>query len=263
MGDIRYKKHRPLTGKLKSITIKKENNKWFIICLCQLPDIEKKTFDPKRAIGIDVGIKTFAALSDGTSVPSQNYKSKEKLLKRRQRQLDKKQKGSKNRTKARKKVNKQYCKIKNQRLDFTHKTSTAITNQYCFPMTEDLHIKGMVKNRKLAKAISDQGWALFINQLHYKSLQNGGHLTKIGRFQPSSKTCSQCGCIKTILLLPERLYNCSDCGIVLDRDTNAAINIKRWGIDLNTAGTAGIYDCGKSSNGADVMTSASYDLLKQ
>ncbi len=88
-------------------------------------------------------------------------------------------------------------------------------------------------------------------------------LTKVNRWLPSSKTCSQCGCIKDQLLLSERLYNCSDCGNVLDRDLNASINIKKWGIDLNTAGTAGICDCGKSSNGSDVMTSDSYDLLKQ
>lgn len=264
IGNIKYIKHRPLEGKLKSITIKKENNKWFVVCLCQLPDPELKQFNTDQAIGLDVGIKSFVALSDGTSVPPQDYKRKEHLLKRKQRQLAKKQKGSNNRTKARKKVNKQYCKIKNQRLDFIHKTSTAITKQYLFPMTEDLNIKGMVKNRKLAKAISDQGWSLFINQLHYKSLRNGGHLTKIDRWLPSSKTCSQCGCIKDQLLLSERLYNCSDCGVVLDRDTNAAINIKRWGIDLNTAGTAGIYASGKSSNGGDNSCSTpSYDLLKQ
>lgn len=264
MGDVRYIKHRPLEGKLKSITIKKENNKWFVICLCQLPDVEQKPFNQDKSIGLDLGIKAFVTLSDGTQVPPQDYKKKEQRLKRYQKQLSRKQKGSNNRTKARKKVNKQYCKIKNQRLNFTHQTSAAITKQYLFPMSEDLNIAGMVKNRKLAKAISYQGWRMFIDQLHYKSLRNGGYLTKIDRFLPSSKTCSQCGCIKQYLTLKQRTYNCTDCGAVIDRDINAAINIKRWGIDLNTAGTAGIYDCGKSSNGVIALSAmASYDLLKQ
>lgn len=264
MGDIRYKRNRPLEGKLKSITIKKENNNWFVICLCQIPDPEEKQFNNTLSIGIDVGVKAFATLSDNTKYIAHNYTKKEKTLKKRQRQLSKKQKGSKNRNKARIKLTKQHAKIKNQRLDFIHKTSTAITKQYCFPMAEDLNIAGMVKNRKLTKAISNQGWNIFINQLHYKSLKNGGKLTQIGRFLPSSKTCSQCGCVKDELSLSERLYNCSGCGIILDRDTNAAINVQKWGIiALNTAGTAGINDCGESSNGGMGAPVPSYGSLKQ
>jgi len=259
IGWVKWKKHRPLEGKLKSITIKQENGHWWCICLCDIgdtPQIKQSTED--QLIGIDLGLKDFAVTSDGEVFDTPKiYRKKQKKLKRKQQILSRRKKGSKNREKARKLLNKLYYKIKCQRQDFTHKASNAIAKHYSFIAVEDLNIKGMLKNKKLAKAISDQGWAMFVNQLDYKSKMNGGNIVKIGRFKPSTKTCSSCGNIQK-MPLNIRVYECSCCGMTLNRDINAAINIKRWGMDeINRAGTVRIYACGDTSHGDQLVSDVS------
>ena len=231
MGKIKWVKHRNLEGKLKNITIKKENGKLLCICLCELPEqTAKKQPTEDNTVGIDLGIKDFVVTSDGEVVPPLNaLRSSELIIKKKQRQLSKKQKGSANREKARKALNKAHYKIKCQRLDFTHKLSTQITNEYDFVACENLNVTGMKKNRKLAKSISDQGWSIFVAQLVYKSQRNGVDTIKIDRFAPSTKTCSYC-CCKKDMPLDKRVYVCDNCGLEIDRDLNAAINIKRWGL---------------------------------
>ena len=265
LGWINWTKHRPLEGKVKSVTIKREYDKYFAVVLCELPEhsICENAVD-SDVVGIDLGIKDFAITSDGEVFNSQKiYQKKQKKLRRQQRQLSKKKKGSKNREKARKKLNKTYQKIKNKRSDFTHKLSNQITNDYLFVAVEDLNIKGMVKNHKLAKAISDQGWAMFINQLIYKSKLNGGDTVKIDRFAPSSKSCSNCGNIQP-MPLNIRVFSCNGCGMIMDRDANAAINIKKWGIDkINRCGTHQIYACGDTNVGDQAYDWSRYVSEKQ
>lgn len=266
MGWINWKKHRPLEGLAKSVTIKFENNRYFAIVLCELPDsaICVKAVGTE-VVGIDLGLKEFAITSDGELIETPKfYRKQQKKLKRQQRQLSKKQKGSNNREKARKKLNKTHYKIKCQRNDFLHKISNQITNDYIFIAVEDLNVKGMTKNKKLSKSILDQGWAMFVSQLEYKSKNNGGCTVKIDRFAPSSKTCSSCGNIQP-MPLNIRTYNCSCCGLIIDRDVNAAINIKKWGIEkLNRAGTVRIHACGDTNDGGDLSTnSSSYVSVKQ
>jgi putative transposase len=180
-----------------------------------------------------------------------------------QQRLARKQKGSANREKARKKLNKTHRKIKNQRRDFIHKVSNQIAKGYIFVAVEDLNVKGMVKNKRLAKAISDQGWTIFVNQLEYKSASKGGCTVKIDRFAPSSKTCSSCGHVQP-MPLSVRTYECGSCGYTEDRDVNAAVNIKNWGIvEINRCGTHRIHACGDTNNGGSVRTDPSYVSLKQ
>lgn len=265
MGWINWVKHRPLEGKVKSVTIKKEADRYFAIVICELPDAPTcvNAVDTE-VVGIDLGVKDFGVTSDGETFETPAiYRKKQKKLKRQQRQLARKQKGSKNREKAKKKLNKTHYKIKCQRHNFTHQLSSQITNDYLFVAVEDLNIQGMIKNRKLSKSIADQGWAMFISQLEYKSKNNGGCTVKIDRFAPSSKTCSSCGNIQE-MPLHIRTYNCNSCGFVMDRDHNAAINIKKWGIELiNRAGTVRIYACGDTNDGDQAYDWSSYVSMKQ
>ena len=164
-------------------------------------------------------------------------------LKISQRRLSKKQKGSKNREKARLKVNKIHKKVKNQRNDYQHKISRELADKHNTICLETLNVKNMVKNKKLARAISSVSWSSFITKLDYKIAENQGCIVKIDPFYPSSKTCSNCGCVKETLSLSERTYHCEECGFTIDRDLNASINILNVGLKMieatdATAGTS-------------------------
>lgn len=247
IGDIRWIRHRELQGKLKSVTIKRENNRWWAVCLCELPgSVPVHDIAETEVVGIDLGIKDFAVMSDGVVIPSQNhYRKREKRLAWYQKQLPRKQKNSRNYVKARERLNKQHYKVKSQRLDFTHQQSGMIAKYYRVACVEDLNIAGMKRNKRLAKSISDQGWRIFLDQLAYKI----DHLVKIDRFAPSSKTCSSCGHVQD-MPLNVRSYNCGSCGMSIDRDLNAAFNIHRWGLEkIIGQGTVRIYACGDTADG--------------
>lgn len=264
LGWVKWVKHRPLSGELKSITIKLENNRWWVVVLCKLPDIELlEVIDENKVLGIDAGLNKFATFSSGEQIESPRFLRKsEKKIKRRQRQLARKKKKSKNREKARKKLNRAHYKVKCQRHDFTHQLSSQIAKDYDCVAVENLNIAGMKKSR-LGKSISDMGWRMFVDQLDYKLASKGGLLVKIDRFAPSTKTCSSCGSIKE-MPLHTRTYDCNSCDMTLDRDLNAACNIKRWGIDkVNRAGTAQIHACGDTNDGGKAIDFSSYVSLKQ
>ena len=265
MGWVKWNRHRPLTGKLKSITIKQENGVWFCVCLCDTGDVDQITqIDQLDIVGIDMGLKEFAVTSDGEVIETPRlYRKKAKKLAKLQRQHSKKQKSSNNRNKATKKLRNLHYKIACQRRDFTHKASSSITKNYKLIGVEDLNIAGMMRNRSLAKSIQDQGWAQFVSQLIYKSQSNGGATVKINRWLPSSKTCSSCGQTQP-MPLSMRTYECNSCGMVIDRDHNAAINIRRWAIEeTNRCGTHRIYACGDTSSGDEAYDSSSHMSLKQ
>lgn len=263
IGWVKWVKHRPLEGKLKSITIKKENDCWWCVCLCDIGDCTKQLIDvyEDKIVGIDLGLIDFLTTSENEVIKTPKlYRKKQKALAKQQRKHAKKQKGSKNKEKERKKLNKIHFKIKCARQDFTHKTSTSITKRFGFIGVEDLNINGIKK--RFGKSVSDQGWAMFLNQLDYKSKKNGGKMVKIDRFAPSSKTCSNCG-KKHDMPLSQRQMDC-ECGLNISRDLNAAINIKKWALDeLNRCGTHRIQACGDTSIGLDDMSSNRYVLTKQ
>ena len=189
-----------------------------------------------------MGIKDFAICSNGVIYENKRFLEKSlRKLKISQRSLSRKQKGSNNREKQRIKVSKLHRKVKNQRNDYQHKVSRELADKYRTICLETLKVKNMVKNRKLAKAIQDVSWSSFVSKLEYKVTENQGCLVKIDRFYPSSKTCSNCGCVKDKLSLSERTYHCEECGFEIDRDLNASINILNVGLKMieATATTSG------------------------
>jgi len=241
VGYIRTKFHRPLVGSQKSVTVSKtKTEKYFISVLCEYETDQPVHNGP--AVGIDLGLKDFLITSDGAKTKHPKLlKEKEARLKRSQRALSKKKKGSNNRAKARLQLAIQHEKLTNARKDFLHKESARLTSDFGFIGTESLKVCNMLKNHCLAKAISDSGWGEFVRQLEYKSAWKGGYVVKIGTFFPSSKTCNNCKHINSDLKLSDRTWVCPNCRSVLDRDINAALNI----LEEATAGAAGIKACGE------------------
>ena len=239
---VKVKMHREIKGIIKSVTVSRNSiNHYFLSMLCQ----EEISELPKanKNIGIDLGIKEFAVMSDNTKVENLKLTNKyEVKLKREQRKLSKRKEivkinnkklsDSKNYQKQKKKVAKIHNKIRNKRKDFVNKLSTKIINNHDIICIEDLNIKGMLKNHKLAKSISDVSWSEFIRQLEYKANWYGRKIVRVPRFYPSSKTCSCCGNVKETLKLSERIYHCKCCGLEIDRDYNASINILRKGLEI-------------------------------
>ncbi len=230
IGSIKTKIHRQPFGVLKSATISKDVDQWYISILFEQMDVPVVD-QINNIVGIDLGIKEFATTSDGEFI---NYVHPRKLLDQiifAQRKLSKKQRGSNNRKKQQIKLAKLHRKERNKRNDFHNKTANAITKHNDLVAVEDLNISGMVKNRKLAKSVSKQGWHSFITKLEQKCKSEGKYFVKINRFFPSSKTCSACGWVQQ-MPLEMRTYSCSSCGHEIDRDINAAINIAAEGRKL-------------------------------
>ncbi len=229
IGHIKIKLHRQINGIIKTCNINKEIDKWYACFTVEyVPGVKSI---PDKQIGIDVGIKSFATLSNGEVIDNPKYFIKsEKLLTKRQKQLSKKIKGSSNRNKTRLTVAKLHKHISNQRKDFQHKVSRNIIDNYGYIAVEDLQIKNMVKNHKLSKSISDASWGQFISFLNYKAEEAGCYLEKVNP-RNTSKTCSVCGYIYKDMDLSIREWICPQCHTEHDRDVNASINIK------NTSGT--------------------------
>ncbi|WP_415938175.1 RNA-guided endonuclease InsQ/TnpB family protein [Streptomyces sp. 039-1] len=179
-----------------------------------------------RTIGIDLGLTHFAVLSDGTKIDSPRFlRRAEKKLKKTQRELSRKQKGSKNRAKARLKVAHAHAKVSDARREFHHQLSTQLISENQGIAVEDLSVAGLARTR-LAKSVHDAGWASFVGMLKYKAARYGRTLVTIGRFEPTSQTCSTCGVKDGPKSLNVREWTCAACGAVHDRDHNAALNVK-------------------------------------
>jgi len=226
---IRAKIDRRFEGKIKTVTVSRTTtNKYFASVLVDDGKELPVKVEIKKAIGIDVGLKTFATISTGEKIDNPKFLDQSiDRLRVLQRRLSKKKKGSQNRKKAKLKVALLHEKIVNQRRDFLHKVSTRLIDENQAIALEDLNIKGMVKNHRLARHISDSSWAEFIQMLEYKSEWQGKYVVKIGRFQPSSKICS-CGAINHDLTLADREWTCAVCGKTHDRDILASQNILKF-----------------------------------
>ena len=232
---------REIKGKIKKATLSKTpTGKYFVSILTE------KEYTPSvktgNSVGIDLGIKDFLVLSNGTKIKNHRFlKHYERELKLNQKHLSRKTKGSSRYDKQRIKVAKIHEKITNSRMDLIHKTTLNLVNQYDKIYLEDLNVKGMMTNHKLAKAIGDVSWGKFIDVLTYKAEWNEKEIIHVDRFFPSSKTCSKCGYINQSLTLKDRTWTCKECGEVLDRDVNAAINIINEGCRKNISGGTSDY----------------------
>jgi putative transposase len=223
--------HRPVIGTLKSVTISRSSSgRYFASILCEIEVADPALKCQGKERGVDLGLKSFAVTSDGEKMdPPQYLRQAEKKLVHLQRELSRKQKGSRNREKARVKVARQHEKVANQRKDFHHQLSYRLIDESQAIYVEGLNVKGMLANHALAKSISDVGWGEFLRQLEYKAERGGCRFGAIDRFFPSSKRCHQCGYIKADLTLADREWDCPQCHTHHDRDVNAAINILHAG----------------------------------
>jgi putative transposase len=226
--DIRWS--RKFSGEPTSVTVSKDcADRYFVSFAVEEQVFEFSKLD--KTIGIDVGIKDVCITSEGFKSGSPQYTRKyEEKLAKRQKQLSKKVKGSKNRAKAKLKVAKVHAKISDSRNDFNNKLTTKLISENQAIAVESLNVKGMQKNRKLAKSIADVGWGDFFRKLKYKAEWYGRELLEIDRWFPSSKRCSCCGYINNGLKLNDRIWECSSCKKTLDRDINAAKNILTVGL---------------------------------
>lgn len=247
-SEIKCILHRRFDGTIKTSTISRTpTGKYYISILVELNESQpkKRPIDESQAIGIDLGIKTFATLSNNITIENNRFLKKSlKKLKRLQRKASKRQKGSNNRAKANKLIARLHEKISNQRLDFIHKVTHTLVTEYDTLCLETLGVSNMIKNHKLAQALSDVSLGKFNEILNYKSEWYGCNILRIGRFEPSSKMCT-CGTVNTALTLKDRTWTCSSCGETHDRDLLAANNIRRFAFTKNnTVGTTGINACG-------------------
>ncbi|HEY3992703.1 MAG TPA: RNA-guided endonuclease TnpB family protein [Ktedonobacteraceae bacterium] len=236
LGMLRLKEHDylPTSGvHILSATVSENAGRWYVSL-----QVEEEQAEPPLArgpvIGVDLGIKTLAVVSNGREIANPKaMRTYLKKLQRLSRWHSRKQKGSANRKKAQQKLARMYAKIDHIRADALHKATASLVaktkpaeKRPCMIGIEDLHVAGLLKNRKLARAIADVGLAEFRRQLTYKAEQAGVQIHVVDRWKPSSKTCSGCGCYHADLQLSDRVFVCQECGLVIDRDLNAARNLE-------------------------------------
>ena len=235
IGRVKTKFSREVVGKISNATITRTASGKYFVSLCVKYETELQP-SAGGQVGIDVGIKSFYSDSNGCVVENPKFLAKyAKKLVREQRKLSRKKLGSGQWNKQRVRVARVHEKIANTRNDFQHKLSYRLTNENTLVAVEKLNVKGMVKNKKLAKAISDAAWSMFFEKLDYKAKERGGKLVKIPTFYPSSQTCHVCGFQNPIVKnLSVRNWVCPQCGESLDRDKNAAINILKKALSMKT-----------------------------
>lgn len=221
------------TNKIKNITFSKDVcGDYWAPCLVELPDIERAN-NNSGVVGIDLGLKDLVITSDGIKYENKKYlRSQHYKLRRLQRRFSKSKKGGKNREKLRLKIAKVYRKTFRQKQHQYHNIVNDIIRDNQTIVMETLRVKNMIKNKKLSRSIADASWGMLTGILEYKCKEKGVELIKVDSFYPSSKTCSVCGNVKEKLLLSERTYNCEKCNISIDRDINAAINLKNIGLRI-------------------------------
>jgi putative transposase len=242
LGSIRSKEFVSFNGRIINATVSRTAyDKWFISFT-----VEQEVADPEPpsggAVGVDLGLTHLAILSDGRKFDNPKpLKRALRTLKRYQRAFSRKVKGSNRREKAKRKVARLHWRVVNRRKDHLHKLTTHLTDDYSVVVIENLNVSGMMKNRKLSKAIADVGWYEFRRQLEYKAKWKGAEVEVAPRFFPSTKLCSSCGKKKDGMTLSDRVYRCDNCGLVMDRDVNAAKNLeaRSWRDSVNDRGADG------------------------
>lgn len=252
IGWVRIRQSQPVEGTTKSATFKQDPCGYWHVTLTaefELPDAPLPPADPERVVGLDLGLKDLAVTSEGERVaPPKPYRRQAHKLARAQRARSRKRRGSRNRGKARVKVARIHQKIRNQRRDHLHKLTTLLVDTHDGVCIEDLNVQGLAKT-KLAKSVLDAGWGELRQMLYYKCRWKRKPLAIIDRWFPSSKQCHACGTIHEELTLADRSWVCAGCGTVVDRDLNAARNIRLQGLlHMDTVGHTASVRFGESAN---------------
>jgi putative transposase len=236
LGWVKLAEELRFEGKITGAVISRTADRWYIAVSVCLPDKEPVNTQKFEAAGVDLGVKTLATLSDGTTIigskASRKYNNKLRRLNQelsRRAGAKKGEKKSKNFVKTKRKLSRLYAKMANLRADETHKLTTMLTCNYRLIGIEDLNVKGMLSNHRLARSVADMSFFEFRRQLEYKAEAANSRIVVADMWFASSKTCSRCGFVKPELPLSERIYHC-ECGLVLDRDVNAAINLKNYAL---------------------------------
>ena len=233
--------HERISGaRLIRITVSRRAGCWYASLTVEREPTAPATAPKLGAVGVDLGVKNLATLSDSTVIPNPRaLGARLKALRKAQKALSRKVKGSVRREKAKERVARLHARVADVRADAINKATTMIAGTYSAVCIEDLNVAGMVKNHNLARSVSDAALGEFRRQLEYKTARTGAVLCVVDRWFPSSKTCSNCGVVKAKLSLSERTFNCDACGLSIDRDVNAAINIKVAGSAQETLNARG------------------------
>ena len=233
--------HERISGaRLIRITVSRRAGCWYASLTVEREPTAPATAPKLGAVGVDLGVKNLATLSDSTVTPNPRaLGARLKALRKAQKALSRKVKGSVRREKAKERVARLHARVADVRADAINKATTMIAGTYSAVCIEDLNVAGMVKNHNLARSVSDAALGEFRRQLEYKTARTGAVLCVVDRWFPSSKTCSNCGVVKAKLSLSERTFNCDACGLSIDRDVNAAINIKVAGSAPETLNARG------------------------
>ena len=263
MAPMRMAEQLRFDGKIMSGTVSRIADKWYISIAVE---VKKDLTLPKtgKFVGVDLGVKDIAITSDGCkfSNPRWIHKS-EKKLKRLNRELARRKRASKRRERTRLRLARQHDRVANQRKDWLHKITTYLVRNYDVIALEDLNVRGMVKNHNLAKAITNVSFGEFNRQIEYKAQMYGKQIYRVDRFFPSSKTCSNCGCVQEKMPLHVREWTCPDCGAHHDRDINAATNLLRQAMPEVTRGERSALVASEISDVTklDSLNRESYKLL--
>jgi len=252
LGWARMAQELRFVGKILSATISRTADKWFISIMV---DTLTESGEPEvqGVLGVDVGIKSLAVTSDGEVFENPRaFRGNKRKLRKLDKSVSRKQKGSSNWKKAVAKLAGQHHKVSCVRKDVQHKATTAIIKSCSTVCVETLNVQGMMKNPKLAKVLSDAAMSEFLRQLEYKARWCGVAVFQADMFYPSSKTCSNCGAVKRVLSLGKRTYKCDQCGLTLDRDLNAALNLKQLAVGY----TESLNACGDGSSGLGIAPCA-------
>lgn len=259
-GDQFHQESLRFTGKILSATISRVADRWFVsiaVDTSDNPHLPKA--ENQGVVGVDLGVSALATLSTGEPpIPGPKpHKALLNRLRRLSRSLSRKQKGSRNRAKARTKLARLHARIANIRQDALHKLTTDLTRRFHTIGIEDLNVRGMVRNRHLARSIADMGFFEFRRQLEYKAAMRGGLVVVADRFFPSSKTCSACGSVQDAMPLSVRQWICPDCGAHHDRDVNAARNLAIYAVSSTVSA------CGEEGAGFGRKTGVKPASMKQ
>ncbi|MCZ7569352.1 MAG: transposase [Ardenticatenaceae bacterium] len=243
IGWVRFRKSREVEGTIKRATIRHKVSGWYLSLLCEIEIPTPEPIPPtdNTTVGVDLGLTEFAVLSTGERIPNPRHLRKlERKLAHAQRAKSRKRKGSRRYRKSAHKVARLHERVANARADFLHKLSSWLIAENQGIMAEDLSVKGLARTR-LAKSVHDAGWGEFLRQLAYKAEWTGKTFHRIDRFFPSSKLHMACGTLND-LSLSDRVFACQGCGVLIDRDLNAALNIKHRGlVELSPVGQPGVH----------------------